>query len=40
LRRQVFAGHTVISLADLPRGSYVLQLKSEVGASAYKVIAR
>ena len=40
LRRQVFAGHTVISLAELPRGAYVLQLKSEAGASAYKVIAR
>lgn len=40
LRRQEFEQHTILPIADLPGGAYVLQMRSEQGTSALKLIKR
>jgi hypothetical protein len=40
LRRQEFVGHTTLPIAGLPRGAYVLQMKSEQGVSALQLMKR
>lgn len=40
IRRQEFVQHTILPIACLPVGAYVLQMRSEQGSSALKLIKR